>query len=101
MADQTVPRLDRATRGSGIVVRHEVEPIDGRNGFYRVRDTGTGSGKTYIVSLDTCTCPDHTYRSTICKHITATRAEHQALEAYDSDWDRASQQPRCPMCGCP
>lgn len=74
--------------------------MESMEGWYQVRDTGTGSGKIYLTSLTSCCCPDHTYRGSICKHIQAARAEHAALTAYAADWD-ALAQPACPMCGSP
>jgi hypothetical protein len=99
MANATLPRLDRTARGAGIVTRHDVIPVDSMDGFYQVRDTATGSGKVYLASIDSCSCPDHTFRGSLGKHIKAARAGHDALTAYAASWD-ALTQPRCPMSGC-
>lgn len=100
MTAATLPRLDRQTRALGIISRQEVIPVDTMDGWYQVRDTGTGSGKVYLTSVDSCSCPDHTYCGNLCKHIQAARAEHAALMAFAASWD-ALTQPRCPMCNCP
>lgn len=92
--------LTRTVRAAGIVQRQECIPVDAMDGWYQVSDTGTGSGKHYMVSLSSCNCPDYTYRGNVCKHIQAARAEHTALMAYAASWD-ALGQPQCPMCGQP
>ena len=33
----------------------------------------TNEGSFYVTDASSCTCPDHTYRKAICKHMIATR----------------------------
>lgn len=95
----------RQVRAAGIVERHEVTPVDDVIGWWHVLDTVTGSGKQYITSATSCSCPDHTFRGMRCKHIAAVQAEAQRLTAYAVQWnhDAAMMQqtvhPSCPACG--
>jgi uncharacterized Zn finger protein len=44
------------------------------NGFELVPCQST-EGAFYVVSDDSCTCPDHRYRSAVCKHMLALRIQ--------------------------
>ncbi len=104
MATGTVAQDRRTVRAAGIVSRQEVIPCDDRPGYFNVRDTGTGSGRMYLASATSCTCPDHVYRGHTCKHQIAAAREDQALRQYAADWDTRAkaQRPaglRCPDCG--
>ncbi len=100
--DRTARRVSKA---AGIVERHEVIPCDDRPGYFNVRDTGTGSGKLYLASATSCTCPDHVYRGHTCKHMIAAAREERDLAQYGATWDARSEQARaaagpcCPDCG--
>jgi hypothetical protein len=45
--------------------------------------------------------PDHTYRGTVCKHITAVKRAEAELATYAAGWDADAQAQRlaCPDCG--
>ncbi len=81
--------LERGKRAEGIVEAGLVS--DAGNGIYHV--TSSTSGEIYEVDLinETCTCPDHTYRETLCKHIqaaaifSALAAEAEALEELEAE----------------
>jgi hypothetical protein len=93
--------LTRSDRALGITQRDECIPVDDLPGFFTVRDTTTGSGKTYIASSTGCTCPDHHYRGHVCKHMRAVITEEYRLATYAADWDHACSTwaTCCPECG--
>ena len=95
---QAIVQDRRPVKALGILTRHEVEPIDDRPGFFHVTDTATGSGKQYLTSATSSSCPDRTFRNHECKHMQAAMRETAALEAYAARWD-ALAGPWCPRCG--
>jgi hypothetical protein len=73
---------------AGLLIRRADEPADSPGTAYMVRvylDEGTVFGyrlekldgdEVYDIDRDfqSCTCPDHTYRNRVCKHLLALRA---------------------------
>ncbi len=94
----TAPIVTRQEKALGITQRHECTPLDDYPGYYSVRDTLTGSGRSHIATLLECDCADFTHRHRPCKHVEAVRATETALQAYAAAWDRAAR-PACPTCG--
>lgn len=41
----------------------------------------SGEERPYVTTADSCTCPDHTYRGVVCKHMTAVRITQRMQEA--------------------
>ena len=37
-------------------------------------------GKSYVITLDSCSCPDHMLRKVICKHMWAARFLHEKIQ---------------------
>lgn len=96
MDKRDYPVEKRVIKAAGICERAEVVPMD-REGYYRVRDTATGSGKVHVATATSCDCYD-AGRGNHCKHQRAVVREQAALDAYAAAWD-AQAQPRCPECG--
>jgi hypothetical protein len=78
---------------AGLLIRRADEPADSPGTPYLVKvylDDGTVFGyrlekldgdEVYDIDADfeTCTCPDHTYRNRVCKHLLALRAALKSI----------------------
>jgi predicted nucleic acid-binding Zn finger protein len=64
----------RAIDGLTIVVSNQLQcRVTTKSGEAALIPAGSAQGAFYVVTPEFCTCPDHSIRKVVCKHIIAVR----------------------------